>query len=123
MKEGAIIKALTLGGISIVLEHAVVWLELLIGLLSGHFEDDDHESSHQECSIDHPITWTPRTAVVEYPVLRVVLVSEESCQLSGVSVHHGKVQGSEILVEWEIGQIIVNIEEEGVLKILWRLCI
>jgi hypothetical protein len=82
VKEGAVVEALTLGGISVVLEHTVVWLELLVGLLSGHLEDDDHESSHEECSIDHPVAWSTRTAVVEYPVLRVVLVSEESCQLS-----------------------------------------
>jgi len=82
VKEGTIVEALTLGGISVVLEHAVVWLELLVGLLSGHLEDNDHESSHEESSIDHPVAWSTRTAVVEYPVLRVVLVSKESCQLS-----------------------------------------
>ena len=32
---------------------------------------------------------------------------------------HGQVQRPEILVEWEIGQIIIDIEEESILEVLW----
>lgn len=36
---------------------------------------------------------------------------------------HGKVQWPEILVEWHISKIIVNVEEKGILIILWRLIV
>ena len=32
---------------------------------------------------------------------------------------HGKVEGSKVFVEWEVRQIIVDVEEEGVLEVLW----
>lgn len=123
MEKCAVVEAVSLGGISVVFEQVVVWLELLVSLLSRHLEDDDHEGSHQESTIDHLVTWVARTAVVEYPVLRVVLVSQETGQLSGVSVDHGQVEGAEVAVEWEVGEVVVDIEEEGVLEVLWGLCI
>lgn len=48
------------------------------------------------------------------------MISEETSELSGVSVNHSKVERSEVLVEWEVSQIVVDIEEECVLEILWR---
>lgn len=105
------------------LEHAVIWLELFISCLGRHLEDDDHECSHKESSIYHPVTWSIGCAVVEYPVLRVVLVSQESCQLTSISMNHGQVERSKILIKWEIGQIIVNIEEESILEVLWWFCV
>jgi hypothetical protein len=36
-------------------------------------------------------------------------------------VHHGKIKGSKIFVEWEVSEILINIEEESVLVILRRL--
>lgn len=56
---------------------------------------------------------------MEYLVLRVVLISQESCQLTSVSMNHGQVEWAEILIEWEVGQIVIDIEEEGVLEVLW----
>ena len=32
---------------------------------------------------------------------------------------HSKVQRSKVFVEWEVRQIIVDVEEEGVLEVLW----
>ena len=34
---------------------------------------------------------------------------------------HGKVKRTEVLIEWEVGQIIIDVEEEGVLEVLRRL--
>ena len=34
---------------------------------------------------------------------------------------HRKIEGTEIFVEWEVCQIVVDIEEEGILVILWWL--
>ena len=36
-------------------------------------------------------------------------------------MHHRQIEWSEVLVEWEVSQIIINIEEEGILKVLWCL--
>jgi len=36
---------------------------------------------------------------------------------------HSKVERSKVFVEWEVSQIIVDVEEKGILEILWRLCI
>ena len=34
-------------------------------------------------------------------------------------MHHCQIEWPEVLVEWEVSQIIINIEEEGILKVLW----
>ena len=34
-------------------------------------------------------------------------------------MHHGKVQGTEILVEWEVSQIVVDVKEKCVCVVLW----
>jgi len=38
-------------------------------------------------------------------------------------VHHGEVQRTEVLVEREVGEVVVDVEEEGVLEVLRRLSI
>lgn len=53
MEKSAVVEAVSLRGISVMLEERVVWLELLVSLVSRHLEDDDHEGSHEESSIDH----------------------------------------------------------------------
>lgn len=123
VEKRAVIEALPLGGISVVLEEAVIWLELLIGCLCGHLEDDDHESSHQESAIGHFVPRSIGAAVVEYPVLGVVLVSQKSCQLTSISMNHSQIEWAKILVEGEVSEIIINIEKESVLEVLWWLSV
>ena len=60
---------------------------------------------------------------MEDAVLRVVLVAEQAGQLAAVPVDHGEVEGTEVLVEWEVGEVVVDVEEEGVLEVLRRLFI
>ena len=36
---------------------------------------------------------------------------------------HGQVQRAEVLVEWEVCQIVVDVEEEGVLEVLRWFCV
>ena len=36
-------------------------------------------------------------------------------------MYHGQVQWPEILVERHIGQIVIDVEEESVFVVLWRL--
>lgn len=95
----------------------MVGFEHLIGMLSGGFQDNDHERGHQEGTVDH-FVWFIRCAVVEDPVILVRFVSEESGQLSGVSVNHSKVQWTEVLIKWKIGEIVVDIEKECIFVVL-----
>jgi len=32
---------------------------------------------------------------------------------------HSQIQWTEIFVEWEIGKIVIDVEEEGILEVLW----
>lgn len=121
VKQSAIVEALTLGRVSVVAEKRVVWLELGVGVLRLHFEDDDHEGAHQEGTIHDLVSRVRRGAVVEDPILCEVLVAKETSQLTRESVDHGEVKRAEILVEGKVGQIVVYVEEERILVVLWRL--
>jgi len=52
-------------------------------------------------------------------VLAVRLV--EFSQFPAVPVHHGQVERPEVLIKWHIDEVIVDIEEEGILVVLGRL--
>jgi hypothetical protein len=58
---------------------------------------------------------------MEDTIVGVVLVAKESGQFPRIPMDHGQVEGTEIFVEWEVCQIVVDIEEEGILVILWWL--
>ena len=75
VQKCAIIEAVSFRCISVVSEHLLVWLELIVSLLSGHLQDNDHEGSHQESSIHHSIPWVSRGAVMENSILGVILIS------------------------------------------------
>ena len=82
LEERAVVEAVTFGGVSVVFEELVVRLELLVGVVGRHLQNDDHEGAHQEGSVHHLGAWLRRGAVVEHSVVRVVLVTEESCELT-----------------------------------------
>lgn len=50
-----------------------------------------------------------------------VFVSQKTSELAGEPVHHRKIKGTKIFIEGEVRQIVVNVEEEGVLVVLGRL--
>jgi len=52
-------------------------------------------------------------------VLAVRLV--EFSQFPAVPVHHGQVERPEVFIKWHIDEVIVDIEEEGILVVLGRL--
>lgn len=58
---------------------------------------------------------------MEDSVLLVVLISKKSGELPAVSVDHCQVEWTKVPVEGEIGEVVVDVEEEGVLEVLWRL--
>jgi hypothetical protein len=60
---------------------------------------------------------------VENAIFSVVVISEKSSKLSAVSMHHCQVQRTEVFVEGEISQVVIDVEEKGVLKILRWLCV
>ena len=51
MKNCTFVEAITFTGVSERLEIWVIDFELLVSLLRVHFEDNDHEGTHQEASI------------------------------------------------------------------------
>ena len=121
VSQGAIVETVTFGGISVSLKVWEVWLELLQYLLRAHLKNDDHECTHQEGSVDHLVSQTCTRAVVENFVLRITLISQESCEFPGVPMDHGQIERSKVLVEWEVSQVVINIEEAGILVVLWGL--
>ena len=58
---------------------------------------------------------------MENSVVQVVFVPKESCEFPRIPVYHCQVQWPEILVERHIGQIVIDVEEESVFVVLWRL--
>jgi len=57
LEQRTIVEAITFGGISVMLEKLVVWLELFPCIVSLHFQNNYHESAHQESSVDHFSSW------------------------------------------------------------------
>jgi len=117
LQHGALVQAITFTRISVRLEQTVVRSEHIPGFFGCAIQDYYHESTHQECSIDHFVSLVGG-AVVEYSIIRIVLVSQQPSELSRVSMHHRKVQRPEIFVEWEVSKIVINIEKECILVIL-----
>jgi hypothetical protein len=102
LEETTLIKAVTLGCITVGLEQPLVWLEYLVSLLRWALKDDDHEAAHQEGAIHH-LLWLIGGAVVEYAIVCIVFISKQSGQFPSIPMNHGKIEWSEILVEWHIG--------------------
>ena len=117
LQHGALVQTIAFTSISIRLEQTVVRSEHIPGFFGCALQDYYHESTHQECPIDHFIGLVG-SAVVEDSVIRIVFVSQQAGELSRVSMHHCEVQRPEIFVEREVSKIIINIEKECVLVIL-----
>ena len=60
----------------------MIWSESIVSLISSHLQDNYHEGTHQEGTIDHFVSWVGRGAIMENPVLGVVLISEEARKLT-----------------------------------------
>jgi len=58
---------------------------------------------------------------VEDPGVILAVRFVKFSQLSAVPVHHGQVERPEVLIKWHIDEVIVDVEEEGILVILRRL--
>jgi len=121
VEEGAVVEALTFGGVSVMSENWVVRLELRVCVLRLHFEYNDHKCSHEEGAVDEFVSGILRGAVVENLIFLEILVAKEASELSGEPVDHCEVQRTKILVERKVCQIVIDIEEKGVLIVLWRL--
>lgn len=81
LQESALIKAITLTGISIRFEQRMIWTEHILCFFCRALQNDNHECSHEESSIDH-FVWLLGSAIVEDAVIGIVFVSEQSGQLS-----------------------------------------
>lgn len=120
LEQGAVVQAVSLAGVSVVLEHMVVVSEFGVSIFGRHFKNDDAETPHQEGGIHHLVGLLAR-AVVEDSALTVVLVLEQPSQFSRKPVDHCQVKWAEVLVEGKIRQVLVDVEKEGVLVVLRRL--
>lgn len=76
MQQSAIVEAFTLRGITEMLEQVMVRTEFLVSLLGGHLENDNHERTHKEGTIDHLSTGLEGGAIMEDAVLSIVLVTQ-----------------------------------------------
>lgn len=121
MEQSAIVKAVTFWSIPVMFEQLVIRLKLFMSLISSHLKDNDHESTHQEGSIDHFVSWSVTRTVMENPVFLIVLISKQPCKLSTISMNHCQIEWTKVLVEWKISKIIINVEKECVFEVLWRL--
>jgi hypothetical protein len=121
LEHRALVETVALASISIRFEKTVVGSEHVPCLLGGALQNDYHESTHQECAIDHLVSLVGGT-VVKDTIVGVVLVAQQPSQLARIPMDHCQVQGTEIFVEREVRQIIVDIEEECILVILRWLC-
>ena len=121
LQHGALVEAVALARVPVRLEQAVVGAEHVPGLLGGAFQDDDHEGTHEECPIYHFVRLV-RSAIMEDSIVGVILVAQQPCELPRIPVDHRQVQGSEIFVEWEVCQVVVDVEEKCILVILRWLC-
>jgi hypothetical protein len=95
----------------------VVRLEHIVSLLCGALQDDDHEAPHQECTVYH-FFGLFGSAIVEHTVVVVIFVAQESGEFPSVSMYHSQIKWAEILVEWHVSQIVVDVEEKGLFVVL-----
>lgn len=72
VQDGALVVTLTLRRIAERDKLVVIRLESLVGLLWLSLEDDDHESAHEEGSVDELLGLA--RAVVEDPIVLVLLI-------------------------------------------------
>lgn len=102
------------------LKKLVIWLELFESVVCWHLQNNYHKGTHQEGSIDHFGSWFCWCAIVENSVLRIFLVTKKSGQLTWVSMYHREIEWTKVFIEWEVLQIIVNVEKESIFEILRR---
>lgn len=88
------------------------------GPLGGEFEANHEEGAHEEGRVGLLIEGGAR--VVEDPDTLVPLVLQDAVELYAIPVQLGQVQWPEVLVVTLVDQHLVNVEEEGVRHILWR---
>jgi len=120
LQQCAIIEAISLACIAVRLEKVVIRSEHAIGLLGCTLEDYYHEGAHKERTVHHLVRLV-RSAVVEDTVAFVVIVFKKSRQLARKPMDHGQIERSKVLVEREVRKVVVDVEEERVLVVLWRL--
>ena len=81
LEQGAIVVTVSFRGISIVLKQPDIITKLGISFLSGVLLNYDHEGTHKECAIHH-FVWLFTRTIVENSIVRIVLILQESCELS-----------------------------------------
>jgi hypothetical protein len=123
MQNGALILTRATTGISVVVQVGLVLLEDSEGGVGVHLEDDNHEGTHQVGRI-RQLGKICRASVVVDPGRALEAVGlEQLLKLATESMCHSQVEGSEILVERHVGEVVVNVEEEGIVNVSRGRCI
>lgn len=56
---------------------------------------------------------------MENSILLKFSISQQPGELPGEPMNHSEIERTEILIEGEVLEIIINIEEESIFEILW----
>ena len=115
-----LVVAVTTAGISERAQVRCVILELAESLLSVHLENDDHEGAHEVGGVGEFDIVSGLGVVVDSRASLEAVTLEQLLELAAESVRHCKVQWSEVLVEWHIGQILQSAEAEQRRNLLRR---
>jgi len=116
--NGTFVVAFSLAGVSVIPKKAVHGSNFVPGLLCSEAESNNHEGSDQESAVGELHVVVGGLRVVEDPhVSRILLRGEKFVQLAAVTVDHCQVEGAEVLVEGHVGEVAVDVEEEGVVDI------
>lgn len=123
MQNSAFVLTRAATGISVGVQIGLVLLEDSERLVGVHLEDDDHEGAHQVCRI-RQLGKICRARVVIDPGGSLEAVRlEKLLKLATESMSHGQVERPEILVKRHVGQVVVNVEEEGIVDVSRGRCI
>jgi len=119
LEQSALVQAVSFRGVSVRFEESMVRPEHVVCFFSSALEDDYHESTHQERSVYH-LVGLFRRAVMENAVRSIVLVLQESGELTRKPMHHRQVERAKIFIEGEVCKVVINVEEKGILVVLRR---
>ena len=121
LQHRALVQAVALACISVRFEKTMIWTEHIPSFFCCALQNYYHKGTHKKCSINHLVSlvWG---AIVEDSVVWIVLVAKKPSKFARVPVNHCKIEWTEVFIEREVCQVIINIEEERVLVVLRWLC-
>ena len=106
VRDEAVIIAIATTGVSEWLEVGLVDLELSVGLLCVHLQNDHHEGAHEVGRVRDLRKVRALRVVIDPGLPLEALRLEELLELAAESVRHGEVKWTEVLVERHVRQVL-----------------